>query len=110
VEAVVERSGEESLVALKKVGARWCPSLAIECLAQAAGLLSPPGGSALLAAVPRFRLRSRLEPGEWLEIRVRLVRRFGSLMTARGELTVAGRRVADGEVVLAFSGDGSKAG
>lgn len=102
VDRVVGR-GPETLTTVKVAGVGLSAALVLECLAQSAGLLARDARAGALAAVRRFRMRRRVEPGDVLEIRVRIIRRLGRLLTARGEVQVKGRTIAKGEVTLALS-------
>lgn len=86
---------------LDERGCLGAPLLA-EALAQAAGIaaVGTDGSGARLAAIERFRCRGEVCAGDSLETRARIVRRFGSLVKARGQIRANGRLRAVGEVVL----------
>jgi len=87
--------------------AAWDAPWMVEAIAQAAALLlarradGTPPGRLMLAAVESAELRSRLDPGDSLEIAVELVGRYGGLVRVRGELFRDGAAIGAATLVLA---------
>jgi 3-hydroxyacyl-[acyl-carrier-protein] dehydratase len=83
------------------------PILLAEAMAETAGIAAsgPHGGmTGVLARVERFRSRLTFGAGDRLEISVRVLKVFGSVVKARGVVRVGGRIGAAGEVYLQLSG------
>ncbi len=83
--------------------------LLVECAAQAAGALwgsiqkqSKPKAF-MLAKVQDFRFKQPVLPGQTLTIEVTLEKDFGALAQFNIELSVAGKPVAGGSVILSSS-------
>ena len=79
------------------------PVLLMEAIAQCAGIAIAAGeaaGGGLLVSFDRFRTAGRVAAGDSLEIRARVLRRFGALVKARGQVRANGRLRAAAEVVL----------
>jgi len=76
--------------------------LLAEAMAQCAGVAfgGDLGASCVLAKIDRFRSRKRVDGGRDLNVRVTLVRTFGTTVKARGIVRSNGRIVAAGDVVL----------
>jgi 3-hydroxyacyl-[acyl-carrier-protein] dehydratase len=77
----------------------------IEALAQLCGTtLVPPGASdsvrGYLGEVRRVRFRRRVRPGERVELRARLLQRFGGTARFEVEALVGAETAAEGELVL----------
>ena len=82
------------------------PVLLVEAMAETAGIaaIGPHGGmTAMLARIERFRSRLTFGAGDRLEISVRVLKVFGSVVKARGVVRVGGRIGAAGEVYLHLS-------
>ena len=81
--------------------------LIVEALAQvgAVALLSLPenkGKLGFFAGIEAFRFRKPVTPGDVLRLEVTLTKRRGSLGWGRGQATVAGKVVAEGELTFAL--------
>ena len=84
----------------------------VEALAQCAALAvagTRDTVAGMLVGVDRFRSRGRICVGDTVRVKVRIVRRFGRTVKARGTLQVGRRVCAAAEVVLQLSAppDGS---
>ena len=89
-------------------GIRLVPGvIMIEALAQLAGVVfcselgDSGGGRLLLTAVRSVKISGTAGPGEMLEIEVEITGKLGSLVQAAGAVSVEGRELMRGEVVLA---------
>jgi 3-hydroxyacyl-[acyl-carrier-protein] dehydratase len=83
------------------------PVLLAEAMAQTAGIaaIGPAGGmTGALARIERFRSRGTIGAGDRLDIRVRVLKVFGTIVKARGVVRVGGRVGAAAEVFLQLSG------
>ena len=87
------------------MGETWqSPLLCAEAIAQAALLLQ--GGTAadgrrgFLAGIQDFRVARLPEPGETLEVEVRVAGRFGPLIRFDGRVSSDGQEVASGSVLV----------
>lgn len=77
------------------------PPLLLEAMAQCAGIAAVGGGgNGMLVGFDRFRVAGRVSAGDSLDIRVRVVRRFGALIKARGRVRANGRLRAAAELTL----------
>jgi 3-hydroxyacyl-[acyl-carrier-protein] dehydratase len=79
------------------------PALALEVMAQTAGLAvtpEPEAGPMLLARVDRFRCRPPFQAGEQLLVIARVVRRLGGSVKVRAAVRAANRWRAGAELVL----------
>jgi 3-hydroxyacyl-[acyl-carrier-protein] dehydratase len=79
------------------------PTLLMEAIAQCAGVAAAglaEGSQGVLVGFDRFRVVGRVAAGDALEIRARVVRRFGALIKARGRVRANGRLRAVAEVTL----------
>lgn len=85
--------------------------LTIEAMAQLAGVVlsaAEPAGSLAgaarppyLVAVEKMTFRKPVVPGDTMVIQAEVVRRLGKMIRVKGEVRVAGERVASGELVVA---------
>ncbi len=81
--------------------------LMVEAVAQLAGVVFSEGagseeaGRLLLAAVRGAKISGTVGPGVTLEVRVRITGQLGGLVQAEGTVSVEGRELMRGEVVLA---------
>lgn len=87
--------------------------MAIECMAQVAGIVLASGASlagggataapkpAYLMSVDSFKFRKPIRPGDTLLVDVRVVRQFQNLAKVAGEIRVGDTLVASGELSLA---------
>lgn len=116
IDRVVEFIPGERVVALKNVtgndphleghfpGNPLMPGvLLLEAMAQASGLLLPPGSSAVLAQIKEARFRSAVVPGD--QVRIESVRRggLGALHRFEAKALVDGALAAEAEIVLAVT-------
>ena len=79
------------------------PILLAEAIAQTVGIAAvgaEDGQMAVLARIERFRSRAAIRAGDQLDISVRVLKAFGSIVKARGVVRVNGRIGAAGEVFL----------
>jgi 3-hydroxyacyl-[acyl-carrier-protein] dehydratase len=82
------------------------PVLLAEAMAETAGIAAagPQGGvTGVLVRIDRFRSRTVIGAGDRLEIRVRVLKSFGTIVKARGIVRIDGRFAAGGEVLLQLS-------
>jgi UDP-3-O-[3-hydroxymyristoyl] N-acetylglucosamine deacetylase/3-hydroxyacyl-[acyl-carrier-protein] dehydratase len=120
IDRVIEIVGEDELVALKNVtinepyfqghypGRPVMPGvLQIEAMAQAAGVLLlrklpvEENKIAFFMSVDKVKFRQAVEPGDSVEIRVKLIKiRGNKIATATGECTVAGKVVSSAELMF----------
>ena len=120
IDRVVEIVSEDELVALKNVtinepyfqghypGRPVMPGvLQIEAMAQAAGVLLlkklPVGDNkiAFFMSVDKVKFRQAVEPGDSIEIRVKLIKiRGNKIATATGECKVGGKLVSSAELMF----------
>lgn len=120
IDRVVELVSEDELVALKNVtinepyfqghypGRPVMPGvLQVEAMAQAAGVLLlrklPVGENkiAFFMSVDKVKFRQAVEPGDSIEIRVKLIKiRGNKIATATGECTVGGKIVSSAELMF----------
>ena len=88
------------------------PVLLAEALAEAAGVAAiglHGRMTGVLARIERFRSRAPVHAGDRLEISVRVLKVFGTIVKARGVVRIDGRIGAAGEVFLQLS-DGTRVG
>ena len=87
---------------------RLPPVLLAEAIAQAAGVAAiglHDGVTCVLARIDRFRSRATIiHAGDRLEISVRVLKVFGTIVKARGVVRAGGRICAAAEVFLQLSG------
>jgi UDP-3-O-[3-hydroxymyristoyl] N-acetylglucosamine deacetylase/3-hydroxyacyl-[acyl-carrier-protein] dehydratase len=120
IDRVIEIVGEDELVALKNVtinepyfqghypGRPVMPGvLQIEAMAQAAGVLLlrklpvEENKIAFFMSVDKVKFRQAVEPGDSVEIRVKLIKiRGNKIATAKGECTVNGKVVSSAELMF----------
>lgn len=120
IDRVVEMVSDEELVALKNVtinepyfqghypGRPVMPGvLQIEAMAQAAGILLlkkvpiEENKIAFFMSVDKVKFRQAVEPGDSIEIRVKLIKiRGNKIATATGECKVAGKMVSSAELMF----------
>jgi UDP-3-O-[3-hydroxymyristoyl] N-acetylglucosamine deacetylase / 3-hydroxyacyl-[acyl-carrier-protein] dehydratase len=120
IDRVVELVSEDELVALKNVtinepyfqghypGRPVMPGvLQIEAMAQAAGVLLlrklpvEENKIAFFMSVDKVKFRQAVEPGDSIEIRVKLIKiRGNKIATATGECTVGGKIVSSAELMF----------
>jgi UDP-3-O-[3-hydroxymyristoyl] N-acetylglucosamine deacetylase/3-hydroxyacyl-[acyl-carrier-protein] dehydratase len=120
IDRVIEIVSEDELVALKNVtinepyfqghypGRPVMPGvLQIEAMAQAAGVLLlrklpvEENKIAFFMSVDKVKFRQAVEPGDSVEIRVKLIKiRGNKIATAKGECTVAGKVVSSAELMF----------
>jgi predicted hotdog family 3-hydroxylacyl-ACP dehydratase len=98
------------------VGGRMAATALIECIAQTAAAaagyrrmaaLSPDSrrdqsqaAGGVLAAVANFRIQAQPRAGQVLEISVREIKRFGSMLLIYGEISCSGVVIASGELTV----------
>ena len=120
IDRVVELVSEDELVALKNVtinepyfqghypGSPVMPGvLQVEAMAQAAGVLLlrklpvEENKIAFFMSVDKVKFRQAVEPGDSIEIRVKLIKiRGNKIATATGECTVGGKIVSSAELMF----------
>lgn len=120
IDRVVEIVGDDELVALKNVtinepffqghypGRPVMPGvLQVEAMAQAAGVLllrklpADDNKIAFFMSVDKVKFRQAVEPGDSIEIRVKLVKiRGNKIATATGECKVGGKLVSSAELMF----------
>jgi len=82
------------------------PVLLAEALAEAAGIAAVGahrGTTAVLVRIDRFRSRRAIGAGDALDISVRILKRFGRTVKARGVVRIDGHIRAAAEVFLQLS-------
>jgi 3-hydroxyacyl-[acyl-carrier-protein] dehydratase len=77
--------------------------LLVEAMAQAAGLLLPPGSSAVLAQIKEARFRRPVVPGDSLRLEAERLGALGPLHRFAVRVTVDGQAAAEAELVLAVT-------
>lgn len=120
IDRVVELVSEDELVALKNVtinepffqghypGRPVMPGvLQVEAMAQAAGVLllrklpADENKIAFFMSVDKVKFRQAVEPGDSIEIRVKLIKiRGNKIATAKGECKVGGKLVSSAELMF----------
>ncbi|HBR92610.1 bifunctional UDP-3-O-[3-hydroxymyristoyl] N-acetylglucosamine deacetylase/3-hydroxyacyl-ACP dehydratase [Coraliomargarita sp. SDUM461003] len=120
IDRVIEIVSEDELVALKNVtinepyfqghypGRPVMPGvLQVEAMAQAAGVLLlrklpvEQNKIAFFMSVDKVKFRQAVEPGDSIEIRVKLIKiRGNKIATAKGECTVGGKVVSSAELMF----------
>lgn len=126
IDRVVEIVGDDELVALKNVtinepyfqghypGRPVMPGvLQVEAMAQAAGVLLlrklpvEENKIAFFMSVDKVKFRQAVEPGDSIEIRVKLIKiRGNKIATATGECKVAGKVVSSAELMFMLADAG----
>ncbi|MFN0127327.1 MAG: 3-hydroxyacyl-ACP dehydratase FabZ family protein [Verrucomicrobiales bacterium] len=103
--------GDEAFLAGHFPGAPMVPGvILIEAVAQLAGVAAqcdpalPPLDDMRLTAVRAAKITGSAVPGETLELGVQILGRLGSLIQAKGVVSVRGRQILQTQIVL--SGEG----